>query len=106
MSTDIFSGIRLLKRIGLKEQARELAQKSESIKDLWGNGYEFVWGIFDAATETGGEKAIYEFLAGPFEMTPADVEKLEVAKLMAMFKQLVAENDLVTFFKTAADLTK
>ncbi len=97
---------RFLKKLGLKEQFRELALKSGESTDRWADGFDLVWNLFDKATETSGEFAIYEFLAGPFEMKPEEVADLELDVLIANLKKLVAENNLGTFFNIAARLMK
>lgn len=97
---------RSLKTLGVKEQFRELAQKANSVSDVWSDGFDFVWNLFDAATETAGEKAIYEFLAGPFEMTPEQVADLDLDVLIENVQTLAKENNLVSFFKLAARLMK
>ena len=93
---------RCLKRLGVKEKIRDIAQQAKSAQDVWGSGFDFIWELFDIATEQTGENAIYEFLAGPFEMTPAEVADLDLGILMANLKQLAQENNLTDFFKFAA----
>lgn len=97
---------RCLKRLGLKEQFRDLALKSGESTDRWADGFDLVWNLFDKATETAGESAIYEFLAGPFEMTPEEVADLDLDVLIENLKKLVTENNLGTFFNIAARLMK
>ena len=97
---------RCLKKLGIKEKVKALAMEADSIQDVWSRGFEFVWDLFDVATEPDGEGAIYEFLAGPFEMTPAEVRDLEVDKLLENLQRLAAENNLANFFKFAAKSMK
>lgn len=105
-TADILVFCRCVKRIGLKEQIRTIAQNADTAKDVWDNGFDFLWTLFDAATEKEGESAIYEFLAGPFEMTPKQVSELDLDVLMANLRQLAEENNLAGFFKTAAGSMK
>jgi hypothetical protein len=93
---------RCVKRLGLKEQLRNIAMNADTAKDVWNQGFDIIWTMFDMATEKDGEAAIYEFLAGPFEMTTAQVANLDLDVLMANLKQLAEENNLSGFFKTAA----
>ena len=97
---------RCLKRLGLKEQFRELALKANSVTDMWADGFDFVWNLFDAATERPGETALYEFLSGPFEMTPEQVADLNLDVLIENLQKLVKENNIGTFFSIAARLMK
>lgn len=105
-TTDIPALSRCLKKLGVKEQFREIALKADSMADVWSNGFDLVWNLFDAATETAGERAIYDFLAGPFEMTPEQVADLDLDVLIDNLKKLVEENNLGTFFSIAARLMK
>jgi hypothetical protein len=93
---------RCVKRLGMKDKIREIAQAADTVQDIWSFGFDFVWDLFDIATEKEGEKALYEFLAGPFEMTPKQVSELDLDVLMANIQQLVQENNLAGFFKFAA----
>lgn len=105
-TADIPALSRCLKKLGLKEQFRELALKAGDSADRWADGFDLVWNLFDKATETGGEIAIYEFLAGPFEMAPEEVADLDLDVLIQNLKMLVEENNLGTFFDIAARLMK
>jgi hypothetical protein len=97
---------RCVKKLGLKEQIRAIAQESDTAKDVWDRGFDFIWGLFDVATEKTGEACLYEFLAGPFEMTPAEVSDLDIDVLLANIQQLITENNLSAFFKFAAQSMK
>lgn len=97
---------RSLKKLGLKERFRTLAQEADTAQDVWSKGFDAIWSLFDAATEEGGEVALYEFLAGPFEMTPEEVRDLDMDILLTNLQQLAAENNLAVFFKSAARLMR
>lgn len=105
-TTDVFSFCRVIKQIGAKDKFREIAMKANSADDVFDSGFDLVWDLFDIATETNSEHHIYEFLAGPFEMKPAEIQDLDLDKLFPMLKQLAAENNLLYFFERAAALTK
>lgn len=105
-TADLFTGARMLKKLGLKEQAKQIAAQADKVQDIWAMGFDFVWSIFDAATDKSGEKLLYEFLAGPFEMAPEEVADLDLPTLIDMVKQLAEENNLLPFFKSAAKLTR
>ena len=99
---DVPSFCRCLKKLGVRDQFRAVAAESDSAKELWDRGFDLVWGIFDAATEQTGENALYEFLAGPFEMTAAQVADLELGALLSGIQQLFEDENLTAFFKFAA----
>ena len=93
---------RCVKRLGMKDKIREIAQAADNIQDVWGFGFDFIWDLFDIATEKAGEEELYKFLSGPFEMTPEEVRDLDLDILITNIQRLVNENDLKGFFKFAA----
>ena len=101
-TSDIPVFCRCLKRMGVKDKFKEVAMTSDTLKDVASRGFDLVWDLFDLATEQEGEGYIYEFLAGPFEMTPEEVRDLDIDILLENIQQMVRENNLVAFFKFAA----
>ena len=105
-TADVMTFCRCAKRLGIKDQLRALAEEANTVADLWSFGFDFVWNLFDLATEKNGEEELYKFLAGPFEMTPEEVATLDLEILISNLKQMVEENKLSVFFKSAAALMK
>lgn len=105
-TTDIPAFCRCLKKIGIKNEIQAIAKEADNAKDVWDKGFDLIWNIFDLATEAEGENALYEFLAGPFEMQPHEVADLDFETLFNNLKQLAEENNLTVFFKSAAKLMK
>jgi hypothetical protein len=103
-TSDIPAFCRCLKAIGIKSEIESITKKADNIKDAWAQGFELIYNIFDKATEVNGEKELYKFLSGPFEMTAQEVENLEISVFFDMIKQLASENNLAGFFKSAAAL--
>lgn len=97
---------RCMKKLGIKEKFQVIAREANSAKDVWAQGFDLIWSLFDVATEPEGEAVIYEFLAGPFEMTTDEVRDLGLDELLANLQQLATENNLATFFKFAAKSMK
>ena len=105
-TSDIPAFCRCLKKIGFKEKIQAVAKEADNTKDVWDKGFDMLWNIFDLATEVEGETTLYEFLAGPFEMSAQDVADLDFELLFNNLKQLADENNLTGFFKSAAKLMK
>lgn len=105
-TSDIPSFCRCLKNLGVREQFRAVAAEANAAKEMWDRGFDLIWGIFDAATEQNGENALYDFLAGPFEMTSKAVADMDLGELLAGLQQLLGDESIVTFFKFAARLMK
>lgn len=97
---------RCLKKLGVKDQFKSIAKEANTLQEAWDRGFDLIWNLFDVATEPEGEGAIYEFLAGPFEMTPAEVCDLDLDQLLDNLQQLASENNLANFFKFAAKSMK
>lgn len=106
VTADVFSLCRCLKKIGVKDQFRTIAQEADTAADVWDKGFDLIWGLFDVATEANGEQEVYNFLSGPFEMAPEEVQQLPLDELLDNMRQLVTENNLGIFFKSAARLMK
>lgn len=116
-TSDIPVFCRCIKKLGVKDRIwaiykeAGLAKESDSAegtaaKDIIDKGFEILWEVFDIATEQHGEAIIYEFFAGPFEMTPEEFSNLDFDALIDGLKQLAAENNLQGFFGSAAKLMK
>lgn len=105
-TSDIPAFCRVIKKLGIKEKFQAVAKEADTMADVWDKGFDLVWDIFDAATEHEGEKILYSFLAGPFELTPQEVADLDIEKLFANLQKLAEENNLIGFFKSAAKLMK
>lgn len=105
-TSDVFAACRLVKKLGLKEKFKAIAEEANNSQDVFDKGYDLVWDLFDTATEQKAEKDIYIFLAGPLEMTPEEVSHLHLDLLMDSLQQMALENDLARFFKFAARLMR
>ncbi len=103
---DIPAFCRVLKQLKMQERIRAVAQEADSAQDIWNQGFDLIWGIFDAATESAGETILYNFFAGPFEMTPEKFADLDMADLLNGLHQMAEENNLIAFFKSAAKSMK
>lgn len=102
---DIFQALRLIKKANLKEEIKpvlSLAAAGEmSVQDV---GIEGILSIIEIFSEKKAESAIYEFLSGPFEMEPEEVEALELMELMEKLNALGEENNLSVFFTSLSGM--
>ena len=69
-------------------------------------GVSGVFKIIEIATEARGEGRVYEFLAGPFEMSPADVQNMPLPDFVENVTRLTKENDLSSFFTSVRKLAQ
>ena len=104
-TSDVFSTMRLVQKAGIKEGIKPyivMASAGElSIEDI---GIEGILGLIEILSESKSERAIYEILAGPFEMTADEVATLELDKLIESLDALAKENNLKVFFKSLSGL--
>lgn len=105
-TSDVFAACRLMKKLGLKEKFKAIAEEANTTQDVFAKGYDLIWDLFDTATEQKSEAEIYAFLAGPLEMTPEEVCHLHLDKLLESLQQMAVENNLIGFFKSAARLMR
>ena len=106
-TADVFAMARIVRASGVREELRNLIQRvsgdSNSGEDggedsMASIGIEGFLVIMEALAERKSEHAIYETLAGPFEMTADEVAMLELDSLESKLAQLAAENNLKRFF--------
>lgn len=104
-TADIFAALRIVKTANLREQLKPIMRKAAegktTVEDI---GIEAILAIIEGIAEAKAEKAFYDFLASPFEMTAAEVAALSPAELVGKLKQLKEENDLKNFITSLSGL--
>lgn len=105
---DVFAFTRLIKKVGITKEMKEMILSKDSIKDMTSEsfGYDFLFMLLDKASEPEAEKEVYSFLAGPLEMEPEQVKKTDLFELVEMLKQVADVEKWKAFFTSAAGLTK
>ena len=95
IASDVFAALRVVsaieKKQGIETTIKDLVKNAENETKADGDdktakernddfivrvGVSGVFKIIEIATEARVEGRVYEFLAGPFEMTPADVQNM------------------------------
>lgn len=106
ITKDVPAFCRVVKKLGIKEEFKRIAQDADTVGDVWSKGYELIWSVFDLATEAAGEGVLYEFLAGPFQMPAEAVGELPLSELFDGLNYIADDPSLIPFFKLAAKLMK
>ena len=107
--TDIFAACRMLSRIGVREEIREVAMKAEESKtkkirvDM---GFDLIFGILEKATQENAEYEIYIFLSGVFECDPDEIRAMDPIELLEKLKEVADFEKWKNFFKLAVGATK
>lgn len=106
-TSDVFNAMRLIKKANLKEEIKPILRRAgEGNLNVEDVGIEGILGFIEILTEKKSEQAIYEVLAGPFEMSPQEIETMTLDLLMENLQQLAKENDLKSFFTILLGLNK
>lgn len=97
---DVFSAVRIITKSGLRERLIPLLKRISESGDLdvANVGIDGILTVLEVVSEESCEKAVYKWLAGPFEMEPDDVAGLELTEMAEKLTQLKEENDLQYFF--------
>lgn len=101
---DVFNALRLIRSLDIKKEAEGVLREADSVDDVFSDGYALVYVLFEKAVEQSAEKKLYEFLAGPYEMTAEEVGNLSISEQIKNIKQLAKENDLKVFIQDVKKL--
>lgn len=125
IASDVFAALRVVsaieKKQGIETTIKDLVKDAENETKADGDdktakernddfivrvGVSGVFKIIEIATEARVEGRVYEFLAGPFEMTPADVQNMPLPDFVENVTRLTKENDLSSFFTSVRKLAQ
>lgn len=125
IASDVFAALRVVsaieKKQGIETTIKDLVKNAENETKADGDdktakernddfivrvGVSGVFKIIEIATEARVEGRVYEFLAGPFEMTPADVQNMPLPDFVENVTCLTKENDLSSFFTSVRKLAQ
>lgn len=125
IASDVFAALRVVSAIEKKQDIettiKDLVKNAENETKADGDdktagkrnddfivrvGVSGIFKIIEIATEARVEGRVYEFLAGPFEMTPADVQNMPLPDFVENVTRLTKENDLSSFFTSVRKLAQ
>lgn len=125
IASDVFAALRVVsaieKKQGIETTIKDLVKNAENETKADGDdktakernddfivrvGVSGVFKIIEIATEARVEGRVYEFLAGPFEMTPADVQNMPLPDFVENVTRITKENDLSSFFTSVRKLAQ
>lgn len=98
---DVFAFMRVVKCSGIREELQRVAMSIGSSSDIKQVGLDTIYAVMEAMGDTKTEKAVYDFLAGPFEMEAEAVATMDLDALIANLTKMAEENDLSRFFSSA-----
>lgn len=104
---DIFSACRLLTKIGVREEIRNVAKAAEETKTVqFDIGFDLMFGILEKATQENAENEIYKFIADLFECDPEEVRKMKPIDLFKDLEKVANIEEWKNFFDYVAKLMK
>ena len=125
IASDVFAALRVVsaieKKQGIETTIKDIVKNAENETKADGDdktakernddfivrvGVSGVFKIIEIATEARVEGRVYEFLAGPFEMTPADVQNMPLPDFVENVTRLTKENDLSSLFTSVRKLAQ
>lgn len=108
-TTDIFSMGRLLVKIGVREEIREVAKQAEETKGnriRFDMGFDLMFGIIEKATAESAEIEIYKFIADLFECEWETVRDMDPIELFDKLEEVAEIEKWKNFFERVAKLMK
>ena len=110
--------MRVVKAAGIKDEIKRVAldiedkrkKKIKFTQEMQKQmGAELFFSIIDGLAEQKAELLMYDFLAGPFEMTAPDIAMLSIPELFEKFGELskmMAPEGWASFFSSLAAMIK
>ena len=98
---DLFSAARLLTKIGVRDEIREVAMQAEASKGKKVKidfGFDLMFGILEKAAQQNAEKEIYIFVADLLEKQPEEVKKMNPVKLIKDLLEVANIEEWKDFF--------
>lgn len=105
---DLFAFTRMIKRAKITDNVKKLVLSIDNLNELNTEsfGYDVLFTILDAAAEKESEQAVYEFLAGPLEMTPKEIAEADPVETIEQVMKIADVEKWKSFFTSAAKLMK
>ena len=108
-TSDIFSMCRLLTKIGVRDEIREIAERAEESKTKkikLDFGFDLFFGILEKATQANAENEIYIFIADILECDPQQVRIMNPLDLFKQLNEAISFEEWKVFFKCVAKSMK
>lgn len=104
-TTDVFEALRLIRKANIREElipiVKQAAGSGLAVEEV---GIDGLLGVIEVLAEKKAERAMYDFLAGPFEISADQVADLSLDELVEKLSELAKENDLKNFISALQGL--
>lgn len=108
-TSDIFAASRLLNKIGIREEIREVARQAEENKGkrvTFDAGFDLLLGVLEKATSENAEKEIYCFISNILECEREEVRDMDPFILFEKLEEVADLEKWKNFFERVAKLMK
>lgn len=100
-TSDVFELARLVKKIGIKNELKEIAMKINTDEDQYSVGFEIIFGLIEKVSEKNSEDYLYEFLSKPLEVTKDEVRTMDPVELVEKLFTIASVDKWKSFFNLA-----
>ena len=100
-TSDVFKAGRLLTKIGVRDEIRDVAIRAEENKGKKVKidfGFDLMFGIFEKAMQENAENEIYKFIADLFECDPDEVRHMNPVQMFKKLEQVANIEEWKSFF--------
>ena len=102
---DAFNAMRLIKKANIREDIKPVLKMAATgnlkVEEI---GLEGMLVLIESMTSEQAEKAIYEFLSGPFELEPEKIQEMDMKMLTEKIKEMGKDEGLKDFFSFLSGL--
>lgn len=103
---DLFAFVRLIDKIGLKEEIQKIGLKADPKADIEKLGADILFMLLEKCTTEAAEQEIYKFFAPIFEVTVEEIKDMNPFEFFEKVKTVASLEKWKSFFSSAAKLTK
>ena len=113
-TADVFAFVRVIREAGMEEtlkkefadliDGKKKITSEELVEAATANQSGILLAVISGFSRKGAEREFYEFISGPFEMTPEEIEKQDASKTLEMLFELTSGEGWTNFFDYAAKL--
>lgn len=98
---DVFELVRLVNKIGIKDEIRAIALKLNPNSTQNEAGFEIVFGLVEKFAQKNSEQEFYAFLSKPLEIDVIEVEQMDPFDLVNNIFEIASVEKWTNFLKLA-----
>lgn len=109
---DVFAAMRVISEADIRRELRTIVANAQQGKevDVQNLGFDIILSCIEHLSGKAAENLVYEFLAGPWEVDPAEIGEWDLSKLVDTFNEwkdgYVSKDELLSFGKALSGLMK